>query len=300
MRNGFPGVLPHGTPPNSFLMSAEEPPDTGPVTDPQELERVMKLAAKDDALHGPFFRLLMEARLWIFVPAHPEMVSHWHEQTEPFTWLVYKDDQGDFAPVFTTERAAEQRAEKLSGKTPMMMELPARVLLAHLHSAQSTMLLGASNGATFRMPPKVLESLVKGHFTEFRPNREPGPKVRLRAVPPENVPAKLRQAIRVFCTKRQGAIAVNVFNPVNPETGQADELDLRVFVRLRDNPGHFYNDFRIMAERATPKPYRLSIGAAREGDKEGMAFFQRCAPVWPVLGRSGTRTDGETDDFSIP
>ena len=57
-------------------MSDEDPPDEGPVTDPQELERVMELAAGDVALHGPFFRLLMEARVWIFVPPHPELVSH--------------------------------------------------------------------------------------------------------------------------------------------------------------------------------------------------------------------------------
>jgi len=53
----------------------ELPPDEGPVTDPQELERVMLLAAGDVALHGPFFRLLIEARVWIFVPPHPELVS---------------------------------------------------------------------------------------------------------------------------------------------------------------------------------------------------------------------------------
>ena len=80
-------------------MSDEEPPDEGPVTDPQELERVMELAAGDVALHGPFFRLLMEARVWIFVPPHPELVSHARDQTEPITWQEYGDAEGRFAPV---------------------------------------------------------------------------------------------------------------------------------------------------------------------------------------------------------
>ena len=49
-------------------MSADDiPPDEGPVTDPAELERVMKLGADDPALQGLMFRLLLGARLWVCV-----------------------------------------------------------------------------------------------------------------------------------------------------------------------------------------------------------------------------------------
>ena len=64
-----------------------------------------------------------------------------------------------------------------------------------------------------------------------------------------------------------------------------------MFVRLRDEPGHFYNDFRLMASRVTPKPYEVSIGAAREGDAEGMAFMLRCPPVWPVMSKAEQPAD---------
>jgi hypothetical protein len=105
----------------------------------------------------------------------------------------------------------------------------------------------------------------------------------LRAVPPEKVPAKLRQAIRVFCTQRKGAIAVYVFHPRSPETNEVDELDLRIFVRLRDQPGHFYNDFRLMVSRAAPQSCRVSVGITQEDDEKGMAYIQSCTPVWPVM-----------------
>ena len=49
-------------------MSEEDPPDEGPVTDPQELERVMLLAMEDPALMGPLMRMLLGARLWVYVP----------------------------------------------------------------------------------------------------------------------------------------------------------------------------------------------------------------------------------------
>ena len=105
-------------------------------------------------------------------------------------------------------------------------------------------------------------------------------------MPPEEVPAELRDAIREFCTQRQGAIQVNVFNPIDPEAGTYNARDLRVFVRLRDQSGHFYNDFRLMASRVTPEPYQVSIGVANEDDEAGVAFIQRCPPVWPVMGEA--------------
>ena len=57
-------------------MSEENTPDEGPVTDPQELERVMLLALKDPGLMGPVMRLLLEARLWVYVPPHPELAGN--------------------------------------------------------------------------------------------------------------------------------------------------------------------------------------------------------------------------------
>ena len=139
------------------------------------------------------------------------------DQTDPFPGLEYADAKGKFAPVFLlSERAAQERAEKLTGQVPMLAELPARVVLAHIHSAGSTALLLAANGTSIRMPPEALGPLVMGEFTETRPRSEPEEKVRLRAMPPEEVPSKRRQAIRVFCTQRQGAISVHVFNPINP------------------------------------------------------------------------------------
>ena len=104
-------------------MSDEDSPEEGPVTDPQELERVMLLALKDPGLMGPLMRMLLEARLWAYVPPHPELVGHSRDQTEPFTWQEYEDAEGRFAPVFLTA----QRAVPVITQAPSGLRLsPAR------------------------------------------------------------------------------------------------------------------------------------------------------------------------------
>jgi hypothetical protein len=66
-------------------------------------------------------------------------------------------------------------------------------------------------------------------------------------------------------------------------TGAVDERDLRFIVRLRDNPGDFFNDFSLMVTRLKPKGFEVAVAAARLEDAEGMAFLQRCTPLWPVI-----------------
>src|SRR5438045_6384368 len=112
-------------------MSADDiPPDDGPVTDPGELERVMKLAGEDPSLYGVVMRMLLAARLWVYVPAHPELAGeHTMDVRDGFTWCVYQDKEGSFAAVFTSLRAAkgELRSLRTTREKPGMLELPARV-----------------------------------------------------------------------------------------------------------------------------------------------------------------------------
>jgi hypothetical protein len=277
----------------SFPMSAEEHPDEGPVTDPEELERVMKLAGEDPSLTGVLMRLLLGARLWIFVPGHPELEGeHIRDVSEGFTWCMYRDSNGDFAAVFTSLRAAQdERRNSLHGtkEKPAMVEVPARVLFHFLNNGRTTVRVMAFNGATLRLDPEAIGPLLEGKMSEAQPPPPPPPgtggSMLMVPVPPDEVPSKLRQAIRVFCTQHQGAIAVYVCHPQDEKTGRIDELDLRVVLRLRDNPGYFYNDFQIMVQKMTPKPYDAYTGvpSAEQWEQPQMEFLRKATPVWPVM-----------------
>ena len=274
-------------------MSEEDKPDEGPVTDPQELERVMLLALKDPGLMGPLMRMLLEARLWVFVPPHPELAGeHVMDVRDGFTWNTYRDEDGDFAAVFTSLRAAqdERRSSLRSQREkPGMFELPARVLFGFLNNGRTTARVMALNGATIRLDPDGIRKVLEGGFTDLQPPPppEPGTGGTMIFVPvhPDDVPSKLRQAIRVFCTQRQGAVAVYVCNPQDEATGRVDELDLRVLLRLRDNPGYFYNDFQIMVQKNTPKSYETFVGvpSAAQWEEPQMEFLRNATPVWPVM-----------------
>ena len=262
----------------------ESVPDEGPVTNPAELERLMKLSVGNPAMQGPMFRALLEARLWVPVPPHPELEGlHERRADAPLTMTGYKDAEGTFIPVFTTHKAAEQKLSKLDGPMPMVAEMPARVLVAHLHAAGTTVRVYAGNNVFITLQPDSVEALAKGEFTESSPEDGEAQKTSLMPLAAEQVPSKLRQAIRVFCVQRQGAMAVYAFNLLDDATGAVDELDIRIIVRLRDNAGHFYNDFQILVEKSVSKPYSVLVGAAQSEDTAGMEFLARCTPLWPVV-----------------
>ena len=272
-------------------MNESNPSDEGPVTDPQELERVMKLTLNDEGLLGPLMRLLLEARLWVYVPLHPELEGeHMMKVSDGFTWNTYRDEQGDFAAVFTSLRAAQEelRTSLRNQKKPAIVELPARVLFGFLNNGRTTVRILAHNGARIRLDPDGIRQALEGAFTEDVPPAAESDEcepMSLVPVEPENVPLKLRQAIRVFCTQRQGAIAVYVCHSPDKATGEVNDLVLYVLLRLRDNAGYFYNDFQIMAHKNMPKPYELflAVPSAAQWGAPDMEFLREATPVWPVM-----------------
>jgi hypothetical protein len=266
-------------------MSADNiPPDDEPVTDPEELERVMKLGVGNPALQGLMFRLLLGAKLWVPIPAHPEMEGeHLLDTSVGFTWCAYADEEGAFVPVFTTERMADETVGKLAQPTPMIAEVPARVLLGMFKGNEMNVRVIGSNGTRIVLKPEAIVSLLNGGLTDRSPHDGSREKIMMHPLPAEQVPFELREAIRAFCTQRQGAMAVYAFHPMDEATGAVDELDLRFVVRLRDNPGHFFNDFSLVVSQVAPKGCKVAVAAARLDDEEGMAFFQRCTPLWPVV-----------------
>ena len=259
-------------------------PEDPSVSDPAEVERLMKLGVANPAMQGPMFRALLAARLWVPVPAHPEMDgTHEMRADAPLTMSGFKDAEGSFIPVFTTHEAAEERLAKLKGPARMVAELPARVLVAHLRAAGTAVRVYGGNGVCITLLPDAVELLAKGEFTESQPDTGEAEKTSLMSLAEEQVPSKLRQAVRVFCVQRQGAMAVYAFNLLDDATGAVDELDIRIIARLRDYAGHFFNDLQHVVQQAVPKPYKVGVGAIEPDDTAGLAFLDRCTPLWPIL-----------------
>ena len=259
-------------------------PDEPPATDPAQLEHLMKLASGDEAIQGPMFRALLGAMLWAPIPAHPELADGLMiKNGDTITFSNFHDAKGRFIPLFTTERAADQHLSKLTGPMPMLAHLPAKVLFSSLNNARDTVRVYAANGASIILPPVAVADLAQGRFTESAPGTGEPEKMRLRSIRPEDFPSKLLQAIRVFCVQRQGAIAVYAFHPHDPETDEVQEQEYRIFLRLRDNPGYFYNDFSLMLGRTAPRNIETQSGVVEPDDAKGQAFLDCCTPLWPIL-----------------
>jgi hypothetical protein len=120
-----------------------------------------------------------------------------------FSWVVYSDHEGDFAPVFTTEETARKRHKNVQPE-PMIAEVEARVLFSMLKDKPVKVRVIASNQTRLVMDPASLGPLLEGKLTENTGKGGATEKTTLHPLAAEQVPMKLRQAIRVFCLQRQG------------------------------------------------------------------------------------------------
>ncbi|HEV7405644.1 MAG TPA: SseB family protein [Chthoniobacteraceae bacterium] len=265
-------------------MSKHEPPPQN------ELERLIPKAEQDPALLGKLMRLLLASELYILIPENPALDGeHSMEEGGEFSFLVYTDAKGPFAAVYASEAAAEFAAREAPGPRPAFGIMPGEAMFKMLKNSGRGVSVNYGLSARIRMQPEAVGALADGKFTHRRamgapsgPSPGPGSMV-LHHVPAEEVPAKLRQAIRVFCAQRRAAISVYVFNPETPRTGEVNKDDLRVIVWLRDNENDFYNDFTIMLHKLTPKYLTSDCAGVTSEDADAVAFLQEHTPLWPVV-----------------
>ena len=234
-------------------------PSWHPEPEPQNaLERLMRKAADDHSLDGQMFRLLWSSELSVPIPDHPEIRGGFKVGNgSVITFTTYHDKDGPFIPVFTSEAAADYAVQRLAPKPwPAIATTQAEVIFRALAAMNIRVIINAGLSARIRLAPEGVAALVAGEFTHNRASKRE--KMRLRPVPADKVPAKLRQAIRVFCAQRRVPIAVYVFHPIDGATGECDESEFRVVSWLRHENDDFYNDFGLLIGKLLPDRYRCS------------------------------------------
>lgn len=260
-------------------------PSWRPEPDPQNaLERLMRKAAEDHSLDGQMFRLLWSSELSILIPDHPEMRGGFEVGNgSTITFITYADKDGPFIPVFTSEAAADYAVQKLSPKPwPAIATTQAEVIFRTLASGDTRVIVNPGLSARLVLAPEGVAALVAGEFTAKSPGE--AQKMRVKPVPADKVPAKLRQGIRTFCAQRRVPIGVYIFHPFDEATGQWDESEFRIIVWLRHQNDHFYNDFHLLVGKLCPERYGCSIGVVTsDKDEASLAYLQTCTPLWPVM-----------------
>jgi hypothetical protein len=260
-------------------------PSFHPEPPPQnDLERLIRKAADDPALHGRMWRLLWESELFTFIPDHPEMRGEIPlENGDEFTFSVYEHAEGQFIAVFTSEAAAEWAGEQIPEPKPAIASMPAEALFKIANNGEFSVRVNHGRHATLTLQPEGVAKLVGGDFTHYQPSKSIRQKVTLHHVPADEVPSKLRQGIRVFCVQRPLALGVYAFHPVDKQTGKVDEGELRLMIWLRAEKGDLYNDFRLMVDKLKPPHLRVTCGASTSEDAAAVKFLQGRTPLWPVV-----------------
>jgi hypothetical protein len=230
------------------------------------------------------WRMLWESELFTFAPDHPELHGvHPLRAGDEFVFSVCPHPRGPFIAVFTSDAAADWAGEQIPAPRPAIVAMPGEALFRLADNGEWWVRVNHGMSATVTLQPEAVASLVRGEYTHFRASEAVPQKMTLRHVPAEAVPAKLRQAIRVFCVQRPLAVAVYTFHPEDEVTGAVDEGELQVAVWLREEESDLFNDFGLMVEKVAPPHLRVRCAAVSPEDGAGNDFLQRCTPLWPVV-----------------
>ncbi|HEV7405645.1 MAG TPA: SseB family protein [Chthoniobacteraceae bacterium] len=262
-------------------MSKQFRPEPPPQND---LERMMRKAADDPALHGRMFRMLWDSELYTYIPDHPEMHgAHSFQNGDKMRFTVYEHREGPFIAVFTSEAAAHWAGAHFPSPKPAIACMPAHALFKTVNDGKTWVRVNHQLRSGITLEPQGVDALVQGEYTHTQP-RDPEPTMlTVYPMPAEEVPAKLRQAIRVFCVQRPLALGVYAFHPEDARTGKADEGELRLIVWLRDEKNDLFNDFLIMVEKLRPPYLRVNCAGVTSDATASVEYLQSCTPLWPVV-----------------
>jgi hypothetical protein len=255
-----------------------------PEPPPQnDLEWLMQSAAQDPAQHGKLFRTLMASELFTYIPDHPEMHgNHELKNGDQFNFIEHHHADGPYVLVATSDEAADYLARNAPEPKPAVAAMPAEVLFKTFNDGKHWVRVNYGMKASFSFPPESVADLVNGDLTHSRPYEGEKERLTLGHWPAHEIPAKLRQAIRVFCVKRQGAKAIYAFHRLGPDGQPIDPHELFLMVVLRGNDPAFYNDLKLTARNSGPKWLSVAFSGVTDDAPDAIAFLQGRTPLWPV------------------
>jgi len=257
------------------------PPEPPPQND---FERLLAKMQNDPTVHGRALRALMALDLHALAAGHPEMVGE-HELTKhsvPQFFNFTVDAEGPFVAVFSSEAVLDWILPQIPMKGEVgVVTMEAQALLSLLNDGKHTARVNFGMPISLKLLPEAIRELVSGELTHRRP--EPGgEKTQLFPVDVESLPAELLAAVRKFCDQRNVPLAVYAFLPAKADANEPDPRELRFVLWLRSVDNDFFNDFGLMVGRLMPAGLESAVGVVMPDDEAGMAFLQRCKPIWPV------------------
>ncbi len=259
--------------------------ENSPFFPENKLERALLKASNDPVHHPAMWRALWREDIHFLMPYHPEMegVAEIREGDE-LPLLAWADKRGQYVPIFTS--AARVPIPGEDGAPAFCLgTMPGEVLFRFLAPLTIRVILNANHAPNLVMQPEVVQAFARGEMTSNveRTSREAKPEQStLRAVPADTYP-DLDRALRTHCDKRPALAGLYLFHAVDPATGIVDETDLRIVLWAKHRDDAFFSDLGIIARASNPPVQKLSLGIVDHHNPDGIAFLQKCKPVWPVL-----------------
>ncbi|MES2657385.1 MAG: SseB family protein [Verrucomicrobiota bacterium] len=252
-------------------------------TPPNALERLMSKGVADPARHGEMFRKMLESELFLLIPGDG-LAEGMHPMNEDFRWHSYRDEDGDFIPVFTSEAVAAEMVKKLPPDLKYAIAgMGARMLLELLGTSEKSVRVYASPQVRVILDPQGIAHLLDGDLTEARPSTDHPQTLTLHPIFPHAMPQPMLDGIRDFCSKRRVPLGVYAFHAEDPGSGEVVRENLHLILWLRGTDNHFYNDFVLMAQKLSPEGLEILVGVITSEQTEQVEFLSTRPPIWPDL-----------------
>lgn len=267
---------------DDFLPQWRPEPEAVP---PNALERLLAKAVDDPSRHGEMFRKLLEAELFLLIPAKDfQPGDHQLAEHDPFEWCAFRDADGPFTPVFTSLAVAEERVRKLPpGPSRAIVGMEGKVLFGFLVQGQTPVRVVGAKAVEVTLQPEALHALLAGKLTDARPSSGPAQSMTLHPIPADDLPPRLVDGVRSFCDKRRVPLGVYAFHAEEPETGEPNTGEIRLILWLRATDNSFFNDFSLMAQKLAPG-FEMVLGVVTPEQAAAVEFLSGRPPLWPVLG----------------
>lgn len=249
------------------------------------LERIIGKAARNPALHGEMFRMVLDSELILIVPADQPLLKQgadrFNAENNPLLVSRFSDADGPFYPVFTSMTAADRQMSEFPNRGAYVAAgISARAAFQLVCDGETPIRLISQGPARFVLPPEAVKSLLDGELTEANPRAGETRAVTLMGIETESLPSELLAAIRGFCHDRPVPLGVYAFVAQIPGSQDWDPSTIHFFLWLRETDPSFFNDFQLMAGTFA-KGFDIMTHVA---DSSALDLLKRSEPLWPIIG----------------
>jgi hypothetical protein len=251
---------------------------------PDEVARLMALAARDASYHAASMRAIWEAVLWFPIQYHPELGDPYEPQAEEIPFWVGEDELGPFVPLFSSPKLMRLGLARFAQRHTRA-RMPARELFSRLIERGHAVRLNPEAEVQGSMTVELMQDLVAGNMLAMLEEGKRTARGTVEPLPPEEWPEAWRERLRLEAEEQPGLIALWLCRAVEMSDGSPlDAVHLVAWVRDIEHTA--IGNVRRAAELAFAGRRLEWMYLDEAGHAEAVAAMRAYPPVFPLAAKA--------------